>query len=236
MKNAGLTLADFGLKAETGKVQFDKYKEFARPTKSRGACRLIWAENVQRYTTRPSRVRVGKEWLSRGITSALAPNIRGTGIVTQRVSANEQPRRIIATLINSADLGANSVYSENHTNFVPLPRKVNAKFLLGVLNSSVVEFIFRHLNSNTQVSAGEINSLPFPPVPEANTLAQIEALVSEVMALGGVDAAPASAHRALGIERELDVLIGSLYGFTAEEVEQVQEMLPLFETVYGVGD
>ena len=235
MKDTGLRLDDFGLKAETGKVQFDKYKQFVQPTNARGACRLIWAENVQRYATRPSRMRVGKEWLSRGITSVLAPNITGMGIVTQRVSANEQPRRIIATLINAGDLGANSVYSENHTNFIPLPHNSNADFLLGVLNSSVVEFVFRHLNSNTQVSAGEINSLPFPPVPDASTLAQIDALVSELIALGGVDTPQESVRRAITIERELDVLIGALYGFSPAEVEQVQEMLPLYETVYGVG-
>ena len=49
MFSVGKRLSDFGLKAETGKIQFDKYEFYAQPAMSGNACRLIWAENVQRY-------------------------------------------------------------------------------------------------------------------------------------------------------------------------------------------
>ena len=235
MNDAGVKLADFGLKAETGKVQFDKYQKYAQPTNANGAARLIWAENIQRYVRRESRNRIGKEWLSKDIIPVVSPNITGTGIVTQRTSANEQPRRIIATLVTPENVEAAQIYSENGTNFVALGNdsKTNA-FLTGALNSSLIEFAFRRLNSNVHVSAGEINSLPFPPMPEGEMLKEIESLVAELIQSGGVDSPVDKIRQAITNERRLDVLIGSLYGLSASEVEQVQSQLPSYETVYGL--
>ena len=227
MNAVGVKLADFGPTAETGKIQFDKFKTYAQLDNSGEACRLIWAENIQRYTRRESRKRVGREWLSKDIASILPPNITGMGIVTQRTSANEQPMRIIATLITPEVVRGNQVYTENGTNFVALgDDKGKAAFLISVLNSSIIEFAFRRLNSNVHVSAGEINSLPFPPMPNETTLREIETLVSELMELGGVDCPRGSTQRALETERRLDTLVGALYGFTACEVEEIQNRLP----------
>ena len=234
MSAVSVRLADFGLQAETGKIQFDKYSSYAQPDNSNGACRLVWAENIQRYVRRPTHLRTGKEWLGRSITSVVPPNIVGSGIVTQRISANEQPRRIIATLINKETVSANNVYSENHTNFIPLSEGPDSAFVLGTLNSCLMEFVFRRLNSNTQVSAGEINSLPFPPLPDANTLKEIQTLVLSLLASGGVDSRPDLVRQAIADERRLDVLIGSLYGFSVGEVEQIWRSLPSYETVYGL--
>ena len=235
MNDAGVKLSSFGLKAETGKIQFDKYQDYAQADNANDACRLIWAENIQRYSRRPSCNRVGKEWLSKGIMAAVPPNITGAGIVTQCTSANEQPRRIIATLVTPETEQSDNVYSENGTNFIALGSDVAVqRFLIGSLNSSLTEFAFRRLNSNVHVSAGEINALPFPPLPDETKLKQIEYAVRALMAWGGVDCEPDIAKRATEAERRLDILIGALYGFTASEVERIRDCLPSYETVYGV--
>ena len=127
------------------------------------------------------------------------------------------------------------VYFENGTNFISLTADgPHYAFLIGVLNSSIMEFVFRHLNSNVHVSAGEINSLPFPPMPSGTVVNEIESLVSELLRLGGVDCLPATVSQALAIERRLDVIVGSLYGLSPTEVEEVQQILPSYETVYGM--
>ena len=236
MNSSGVKLAGLGLKAETGKIQFDKYQEYAQPTNANDACRLLWAENIQRYVRRESRNRIGKEWLANGITAVAPPNITGMGIVTQRVTANEQPRRIIATLIHPDNVAADSVYSENHTNFIPLPTGSHYTFLLGVLNSSLMEFAFRRLNSNTQVSAGELNQLPLPPIKDEAIVNEVESLVFELLKFGGVDCHPNAIPQTLTYEHRLDVLIGSLYGFAPGEVEEIQRRLPSYETVYGIAE
>ncbi len=230
----GVKLSAFGLKAETGKIQFDKCREYAQPDNSNDACRLIWAENIQRYICRESRHRVGKEWLSKAIRSAVRPNITGLGIVIQRITANEQPRRIIATLVTPEYFSSENVYSENHTNFIQISGRVNSAFLLGVLNSSLTEFVFRRLNSNTQVSAGELNLLPLPQASDETAIREIETLVSNLMKLGGVDCQSDDLKQAVEYEHQIDILVGSLYGITPSEVEQIQQLLPSYKTVYGV--
>ena len=235
MECNAIRLADLGIKAETGKIQFDKYRKYARSAKSKGASRLIWSENVQRYAVRDSHKRVGKEWLSSDIAKQIQPNIIGNGIVTQRVSANEQPRRIIATLTTPGAMTNDAIYSENRTNFISLDgREDIGAFLLGTLNSSAMEYLFRRLNSNTQVSAGEINKLPFPAMPSDETLAEIAGMVRRIMELGGVDCPPDSAREVVKIERKLDDLIGSLYGLSRDDVYHIQNGLPSHETVYGL--
>ena len=232
MNAIGVKLAAWGLKAETGKIQFDKYQEYVQANNANGACRLIWAENVQRYALAPTVRRAGREWLKKSITGVISPSITGSGIVTQRVTANEQPRRIIATLISPEDTGTERVYSENHTNFIPLKENTKGYFILAALNSSPFEFLFRRLNSNTQVSAGELNALPFPPLPDDKTLEEIESLVSDLLDWNGVECTLGNFDRALAHEHGLDLLIGSLYGFSSEEVAQIQATMPSHKFLY----
>ncbi len=237
MKAVGKTLGGYGLKAATGRVRFDKYREYALPERAEDACKLIWAENVQRYAIRPSQERVGKEWLDGTITSALEPNITGNGIVVQRTTANEQPRRIIATQVAPDALSARHIYSENGTNFISLDGMDHPLFFLAALNSCFAEFAFRRLNSNTDVSAGELNALPFPPMSDEATVVEIEECVAEILAKGGVDASRADVARIIGLELRVDDLIGSLYGFDEEEVFEVQTALSAdHSTIYDVTD
>ena len=234
MNSEGVRLSAFGLKAETGKIQFDKYQKYARPTSAKDTCRLLWAENIQRYVLRESSKRVGKEWMANQITAIVPPNISGSGIVTQRVSANEQPRRIIATLLSPGETGDLATYSENHTNFIPMEDETLGYFLIASLNSSPMEYVFRRLNSNTQVSAGEINRLPFPPRPSLALLEEIKTYVLVLLDLRGVDSEPDATPYAIECERHIDRLIGSLYGFSPTEIKVIQVGLPSYERVYGV--
>ena len=227
-------LGSLALKAETGKVQFDKYKEFAQETDEENACRLIWAENVQRYHVRETRKRAGKEWLSKEIAKMITPNITGAGIITQRITANEQPRRIIATSILPSEAGTTHTYAENHTNFIQLNDTKQRQFILATLNSSLAELIFRRLNSNTQVSAGELNALPLLPLPDQTTLEEIDDLVRTLMKSGGVDVNPSTVRDSIAIEIKLDNIIGKLYGFSESEVERIRALLPSYEEVYGI--
>ena len=234
MDAVGFRLDSFGLKAETGKIQFDKFREYALPHDGNGAARLIWAENVQRYTTRASDKRLGREWLSATVAEIVKPNIQGDAVVTQRTTANEQPRRIISTILRTSE-GVAAFYTENGTNFIPLDRESEPDGLLVVaaLNSSLMEFLFRHLNSNVHVSAGEINLLPFPPAADDTTSERIRKLVHRLLDAGGVDVEPHSAEELIEVEQRLDILIGSLYGFSADEVREVQQRLPSYSEVYG---
>lgn len=84
----------------------------------------------------------------------------------QRVTAGEQPNRLVACIPESFCLEQRFGYFvENHLNIVQarqLSSNIDLFYLLGIFNSDVVEFFFRVMNGNTQVSATELNLTPIP--------------------------------------------------------------------------
>ena len=98
----------------------------------------------------------------------------------------------------------------------------------------MMDFVFQMLNSNVHVSAGELNGLPFPPMVNGDAVSQINAMCEELVELGGVDCQSQDIGRAISLEKRLDALIGSLYGFTVEEVRRVQDQLTPYEAVYAL--
>ena len=83
------------------------------------------------------------------------------------------------------------------------------------------------------VSSGELNLLPFPPIPDSESLAKIDRLVSLLLDIKGVDCDEILIPRALELERQLDVEIGSVYGFSSDEVGEIEQSLTPYESVYG---
>ena len=99
-------------------------------------------------------------------------------MLLQRTTAKEQCRRLIAAELPAAfieDHGA--VVVENHLNMIkPLngaPRVAPAALAV-LLNSGVVDQVFRCINGSVPVSAYELEALPLPPPEEVK---EIERLV-----------------------------------------------------------
>ncbi|GAJ03634.1 unnamed protein product [marine sediment metagenome] len=95
-----------------------------------------------------------------------------------------------------------------------------------------MDAVFRSLNSNTQVSAGEINNLPLAQLPERATLSRVADLVHELIALGGIDASQSDRRRALMIEAEIDMIVNSVYGFSDEEESVINEVTVSLASMY----
>src|SRR4029078_8949158 len=101
----------------------------------------------------------------------------GPSLLVQRVTADEQARRIVASLTRLP--GSRRYFVENHLNVLQPSHRtpVALEFLLGVLSSDVVEFMFRSMKGNTQVSATELNLLP---IPRGNFESEITDLVGRM--------------------------------------------------------
>jgi adenine-specific DNA-methyltransferase len=90
----------------------------------------------------------------------------GFYVAVKRFSSKEENRRIVATLIDPADLPTSSIAFENHLNVIhiskgPLPEDL-ARGLVVYLNAKIVDDWFRQFNGHTQVNATDLRSLPFP--------------------------------------------------------------------------
>ena len=153
------TFKTHGLSFTTGKIQWDLYKSVLGDVPIPNATRLIWAENVQRYCYSEARKRADRVFINTQLERCQP--IPHDTIVVQRTTAVEQERRIIAHLFSPGSFGY-PIQAENNTSYLVEVKDIHLKFVLGTLNSKLLDFIFRHINSNTHVSAGELNSLPFP--------------------------------------------------------------------------
>ena len=173
-------LADYGYTVSTGPLVWNRHKTSLRDGPGTGRYPLIWAESV-----RPEGVfsfRAEK----RNRKPYFEPKAKERWVVTefpcvllQRTTAKEQCRRLIAAELPASFMAEHgAVVIENHLNMIkPLngtPRVAPAALAV-LLNSDVVDQVFRCINGSVAVSAYELEALPLP-LPEG--MEKIERLVS----------------------------------------------------------
>ena len=172
-------LADYGYTVSTGPLVWNRHKGSLRDRPGRGRYPLVWAESVRAEGVFEFRAekRNHKPWFE--------PKANERWVVTdfpcvllQRTTAKEQSRRLIAAELPPAFIEEHgAVVVENHLNMIkPLngaPR-VTPGALAVLLNSGVVDQVFRCINGSVAVSAYELEALPLPR-PEG--VKEIERLV-----------------------------------------------------------
>ncbi|MDD9961577.1 MAG: N-6 DNA methylase [Gammaproteobacteria bacterium] len=173
-------LADYGYKVSTGPLVWNRHKTSLQEQPGDGRYPLVWAESVRsdgRFEFRAAK-RNHKPYFQP------TPNERWVVtdfpcVLLQRTTAREQCRRLIAAELPSSFLEEHgAVVVENHLNMVkPLngTPKVSSAALAALLNSDVVDQVFRCINGSVAVSAYELEALPLPP---PNAMEEIEPLVA----------------------------------------------------------
>ena len=174
-------LADYGYTVSTGPLVWNRHKQSLRDQPGKGRFPLIWAESVRPegvFSFRAER---------RNHKPYFEPRANENWVITkfpcvllQRTTAKEQSRRLIAAELPKAfmeEFGA--VVIENHLNMIkPLSGapKVSSATLSALLNSDVVDQVFRCINGSVAVSAYELKALPLPPPEE---LEEIQSLMDK---------------------------------------------------------
>lgn len=193
-------LRDYGYKVSTGPLVWNRHKSSLRDMPTKGAFPLVWAESVRPDGTFDFRAerRNHKPWF--------LPSAGEEWVVTdhpcvllQRTTAKEQNRRLIA-----AELPANflrkhrAIVVENHLNMIRAIDEaptVPTSAISALLNSQVVDALFRCVSGSVAVSAFELESLPLPDpagmaaiqklVERGAKKDKIEVLVAKLYGLGG---------------------------------------------------
>lgn len=200
------------LQFRTGSIEWNKHKATLSSTYDGTNCRLLFGENIQRFSMIESRRRIESSYVG---TPGL-PTLSSPAIVTQRTTAIEQPWRIIATFIDPVKESI-PIVTENSTNVFVVESELLGKFYLGLLCSKFMDYYFRVFNSNTHVSSGELNSLPVPLASDEQQ-AHVASLVDQILAAKKSD--PAADTSAL--EAEIDEKVFDLYGLTPDERQIVK--------------
>jgi hypothetical protein len=198
-------------KAKTGQIVWNRVKPLLSAVPTPDTLPLVWATDVGKFafsfnmagTPRPSFLKVNER--SEGLIA------KGRSILVQRVTADEQPSRIVACIPEEFFKKVrNGYFVENHLNIIQpeANSKVNLYFILGVLNSEIVEFFFRAMNGNTQVSATELNLLPMPIGRYERDIAAIAHRIQTV----------AEGKRRELLLADLNHLVAKAYGLSKQEL------------------
>ena len=189
------SLEDLGINASTGKVVDFRTRSNLRQEPEEGAVPLIFPvhftdggiEWPQENIKKPNALARNEE-----TEKHLVPN--GHYVLTKRLSAKEESRRIVAALYTPDIANGDKVGFENKTNYFhangePLEHDF-AKGLWAYLNSNVVDQYFRQFNGHTQVNATDLRVLRYPNTDALVQLGQavqgyeqehIDELVQEVI-------------------------------------------------------
>lgn len=189
-------LSDWGYGVSTGPLVWNRFKPQLEQKPGKLHHPLIWAESVTadgRFIYRAERRNHAPYFrMERGDAWLL---IEKGCVLLQRTTAKEQPRRLIAAELPEAFVREHGgVVIENHLNMVR-PQgtvSVSAAVVAAVLNSKVVDDVFRCISGSVAVSAYELEALPLPS-PAA--VAEVERLI-----------------RAKASRQMLETAIAALYG------------------------
>ena len=171
-------LADYGYTVRTGPLVWNRHKAGLRDDPGKGRYPLLWAESV-----RPNGVfeyRAQK----RNHKPYFEPKEKENWVVTdhpcvllQRTTAKEQCRRLIAAELPEQFIRKHgAVVVENHLNMIkPLngTPNVSAAALAALLNSDVVDQVFRCINGSVAVSAYELQALPLPSPDDVKDIEEL---------------------------------------------------------------
>lgn len=171
-------LSDYGYAVSTGPLVWNRHKsQLCGAPAGRGVHPLVWAECVTpdgRFVFRALKrnhapyfdVKPGDEWL----------RVDTPCVLVQRTTAKEQARRLIAAELPEAFVREHGgVVVENHLNMVRAIGKprVAPRVLAALLNSFVVDQVFRCMSGSVAVSAFELEAMPLPAVEDLKTLTKL---------------------------------------------------------------
>ena len=189
-------LADWGYTVSTGPLVWNRHKSGLRDRAGKRRYPLLWAESVRADGCFEFRAK------KRNHKPYFEPEQKDGWVVTdfpcvlvQRTTAKEQRRRLIAAELPASFIEKHlAVVVENHLNMVKPCNgapAVGPAALAAVLNSDLVDQVFRCINGSVAVSAYEMAALP---LPAPQRMEEIERLVEGGAGRETLEAAVARAY------------------------------------------
>ncbi|MGL2381916.1 DUF7149 domain-containing protein [Helicobacter pylori] len=139
-------------------------------------------------------------------------------IVTQNITGTSDPYRIHANLI---EVKNQEMLFLDTCNLSYCKELEHAKFLVGLLNSRLLDWLFRKTSTNNHVNLYELETLPISQITKSNkpTADKIIALVDKILKSKEKDP-KANTQR---LEKEIDALVYQLYNLTDEEIKIIED-------------
>ncbi|WP_110558624.1 type IIG restriction enzyme/methyltransferase [Helicobacter cinaedi] len=135
-------------------------------------------------------------------------------ITTQNITGTTDRYRIHANFVESKNTKIAFLHSCNIT-YCKNAR--DAKFLVGILNSKLLNWLFRITSTNNHVNIYELENLPIPQITESNKplCDEIVECVDKILESKAKDSTLDTSK----LESKLDSLVYKLYNLTNDEIE-----------------
>ncbi|WP_219035647.1 type IIG restriction enzyme/methyltransferase [Helicobacter pylori] len=139
-------------------------------------------------------------------------------IVTQNITGTSDAYRIHANLI---EVKNQEMLFLDTCNLSYCKEREHAKFLVGLLNSRLLDWLFRKTSTNNHVNLYELETLPIPQITKSNqpTADKITDCVEAILEAKEKD--PKANTQKL--EKEIDALVYQLYNLTDAEIKTIEE-------------
>ncbi len=139
-------------------------------------------------------------------------------IVTQNITGTSDAYRINANLI---EVKNQEMLFLDTCNLSYCKEREHAKFLVGLLNSRLLDWLFRKTSTNNHVNLYELETLPIPQITKSNqpTAHKITDCAKAILEAKEKDP-KANTEK---LEKEIDALVYQLYNLTDEEIKIIEE-------------
>lgn len=180
-------LNDFGIKAVTGTIVWNRLKPHVRNEESDDALSLVWGNGIRPFRFAGIGNRAGEATHMALVHETHNVVSFGDGLLVKRMTAREEARRLVACRVpDRLARSPTGYFAENHVNIIHAVEhaQLDLDAVLGLLNSDLFDYIFRGLNGNTNVSATELELMPVAASPE---LDEVAGVARRLTACGGND-------------------------------------------------
>ncbi|EPZ67446.1 type IIS restriction-modification protein [Helicobacter pylori UM023] len=139
-------------------------------------------------------------------------------IVTQNITGTSDAYRIHANLI---EVKNQEMLFLDTCNLSYCKEREHAKFLVGLLNSRLLDWLFRKTSTNNHVNLYELETLPIPQItPQNQKLAHKITDCAERILKSKEKDPKANTQK---LEKEIDALVYQLYNLTDAEIKTIEE-------------
>lgn len=206
-------------KCNTGEVDMTFCKNSF--TDNPKAARLLKGAIIDRYQLRTKMSQGEIVFIDEKILFEIKKNLSSDfknkeRIVLQGITGINESSRLKMMIIKDA-------YCANSLNYLTLKRDLDLKYLLGIFNSKLLNFIFSKFSTNSNVNGYEVDSLPI--VINNAFVNPINEIVDKILAITKSSdylENPAKKEEVKEYEKQIDRMVYKLYDLTDEEIKVVE--------------
>lgn len=214
-----MPLVQFG-KCYTGELDMT----FCKPafTSNSGDAQMLRGANIDRFIVRKEMSQGETFFVNRDILTSIksvSPELFAEErIIMQGITGVNERIRLKMTI------GRNT-YCANSVNYCRFLPDINPRYALALLNSSLLNYIFKLLSTNSNVNGYEVDNLPL--IIADNQVPYIE-IVNEILEVKKREIQADTKE----LENKIDHLVYKLYGLTYDEILIVDPATPITREEY----